>query len=267
MPRQWDNCHAKIIKMAFMTSSSLVLLHGFLGFSHLGPIEYFRGVKEALLPMRIMPFIPELPGAGTIAERAETLARYLFRSDKQAFSLVGHSMGGLDGRYLIAHLDPDRRVKSLTTVATPHRGSPLAQWMLESRGTIPGWVRRFGLPGLRELTPETRAAMPIPDREDVNYASYASVRPDDELPFWLRHYACVIPEANDGMVPVSSAQWGTFRGMVRADHIELLGWSLGFPNVRNARPFNHLQFWKKVAAESLAAAEEAISPKDGHGSG
>jgi triacylglycerol lipase len=257
--------------MAFTTSSSsLVLLHGFLGFSHLGPIEYFRGVKKALLPMCIMPFIPELPGAGTIAERAETLARHLFRSDKQAFSLVGHSMGGLDARYLIAHLDPDRRVKSLITVATPHRGSHLAQWMLESRGAIPAWVRHFGLPGLRELTPETRAAMPIPDREDVNYASYASVRPDNELPFWLRHYARVIPEANDGLVPVSSAQWGAFRGMVRADHIELLGWNLGLPDGRIARPFNHLQFWKKVAAESLAAIgtiEEAMNPKDDHGSG
>lgn len=253
--------------MAFTTSSSLVLLHGFLGFSHFGPIEYFRGVKKALLPMRIMPLIPELPGAGTIAERAETLARHLFRSNKQAFSLVGHSMGGLDARYLIAHLDPDRRVKSLITVATPHRGSPLAQWMLESSGAVPACFRHCGLPGLRELTPETRAATPIPDREDVSYASYASARTDDELPFWLSRYARVIPEANDGMVAVSSARWGTFRGIERADHIELLGWSLGLPNARVARPFNHLQFWKKVAVESLAAAEEAISPKDSDGAG
>jgi triacylglycerol lipase len=55
--------------------------------------------------------------------------------------------------------------------------------------------------------------------------------------------------------------------MVRADHIELLGWSLGLPDARAARPFNHLQFWKKVAAESLTATEEAINPKDSHGSG
>jgi triacylglycerol lipase len=120
---------------------------------------------------------------------------------------------------------------------------------------------------LRELTPETRAATPIPDREDVNYASYASVRPDNELPFWLRHYARVIPEANDGLVPLSSAQWGTSRGTVRADHIELLGWSLGLPDACTARPFNHLQLWKKVAVESLAAAEESISPEDDHGAG
>jgi triacylglycerol lipase len=69
------------------------------------------------------------------------------------------------------------------------------------------------------------------------------------------------------MVAVSSARWGTLRGIERADHIELLGWSLGLPNARVARPFNHLQFWKKVAAESLAAAEEAISPKDSDGAG
>ena len=250
-----------------MISPKLVLLHGFLGFSHRGPIEYFRGVKKTLLHMQIIPLIPEAPAAGTIAERADALARQLFRSNTQTFVLVGHSMGGLDARYLITHLDPDLRVRSLITVATPHRGSPLAQWMLDSCGVMPAWFRYCGLPGLRELTPETRAAMPIPDRADVSYASYASSRPNDELPFWLRPYARVIPEENDGLVPVSSAQWGTFRGMVRADHIELLGWSLGLPDARSARPFSHLRFWKKVAADSLATTEKAISRKDRHGSG
>ena len=107
-----------------MASPTLALLHGFLGFSRRGPIEYFRGVKEALRKMHIVPLIPEVPSAGTIAERAEVLAHKLFRNNAPAFALVAHSMGGLDARYLITHLDPDRRVKSLLTVSTPHRGSP-----------------------------------------------------------------------------------------------------------------------------------------------
>ena len=130
-------------------------------------------------------------------------------------------MGGLDARYLITFLDPDRRVKSLLTVATPHRGTPVATWLLESRGLIPAWIRHIGRPGLGELTPEARAAMPIPDRADVNYSSYAGYRPLNELPFWLRPYGRIVPENNDGLVQVSSAQWGRFRGIIRADH-----WSL-----------------------------------------
>lgn len=237
-----------------MPSPTLALLHGFLGFSHRGPIEYFRGVKKALSKMHIVPLIPEVPPAGTIAERAKALVPQLFSNDAPAFALVAHSMGGLDARYLITNLDPDRRIKSLLTVSTPHRGSPLAAWMLESRGPIPAWFRHIGRPALDELTPASCAAMPIPDRGDVNYSSYASCRAANELPFWFAPYGRIIEEDNDGMVPVSSARWGNFRGIVRTDHLELLGWSLGLPDARSARSFDHLHFWTRVAAEAMAAA-------------
>jgi triacylglycerol lipase len=239
-----------------MAHPTLALLHGFLGFSHRGPIEYFRGVKGALRAMHITPLIPEVPSAGTVAERAETLASKLLCGNTSTFALLAHSMGGLDARYLITYLDPDRRIKSLLTVSTPHRGSPLAAWMLEARGPIPAWFRHIGRPALDELTPKACAAMSIPDREDVNYASYASCRRADELPFWLKSYGRIISEDNDGMVPLSSAQWGEFRGTLRADHVEMLGWSLSLPDIRSARPFDHLPFWTRAAAEAMAAAEE-----------
>ncbi|HEX8874475.1 MAG TPA: thioesterase, partial [Nitrosospira sp.] len=124
-----------------MVHPVVVLLHGFLGFVKWGPFEYFRGVRQALNRMHIDPFIPELPAAGTIAERAEVLAGKLFRSNTPAFALVGYSMGGLDARFLISHLDPDRRIKSLVTVSTPHQGSPLARWFLESRGLMQTYIR------------------------------------------------------------------------------------------------------------------------------
>lgn len=242
-----------------MPHPKLALLHGFLGFSRRGPIEYFRGVKEVLNKVHIVPLIPEVPSAGTIAERAEVLAHKLFRNDAPAFALAAHSMGGLDARYLITYLDPDRRIKSLLTVSTPHRGSQLATWMLESSGPIPAWFRHIGRPALDDLTPKACAATPIPDREDVNYSSYGSCRPAGELPFWFRPYGRVIQEDNDGMVPVSSARWGNFRGIVRADHLELLGWSLGFPDAQSGRPFDHLHFWTRAAAEAMAAAEGKTS--------
>ena len=239
-----------------MASPTLALLHGFLGFSRRGPIEYFRGVNKALRKNHIAPLIPEVPSAGSIVERAEALAHKLFSSNAPAFALVAHSMGGLDARYLITHLDPDRRVKSLLTVSTPHHGTPLAKWCLTSRGPIPTYFRHIGNPALSQLTPEARLTMPIPDREDVNYSSYSSHRSPDELPFWFRPYGRIIGEDNDGMVPVSSARWGTFRGVVHADHMELLGWSLGLPDTKSARPFDHLRFWTRAAAEAVAAAEE-----------
>jgi triacylglycerol lipase len=237
-----------------MASPTLVLIHGFLGFSRWGPIEYFRGVRKMLLRSGIRPLIPNLPPAGSIAVRAEALARVLFSTYASAFALVGHSMGGLDARYLITHLDRDKRVKSLLTVATPHRGTPLATWFLKACGPIPTCIRYIGRPGLCELTPEARAAMPILDRDDVDYASYASCRGLDELPFWLRPYGRVIPEDNDGMVPVDSTKWGQFRGIMQADHLELIGWSIDLPDARSKRPFDHLAFWSEAAAVVIAGA-------------
>ena len=242
-----------------MVPPTLVLIHGFLGFSHWGPIEYFRGIRKMLLRADIHPLIPSVPTAGSIAMRAEVLARKLFLTDAPAFALVGHSMGGLDARYLITHLDPDRRVKSLLTIATPHWGTPLATWFLNAPGPIPAWIRHIGKPGLGELTPEARTAMPIPNRDDVDYCSYASCRPNDELPFWLRPYGRIIPEDNDGMVPVTSTRWGKFCGTAHADHLELIGWSIDLPDARSRRPFNHLAFWTEVAAAAMAGAEDKTS--------
>lgn len=43
--------------------------------------------------------------------------------------------GGLDCRYLISHI-PDRpyKVNSLTTISTPHRGSPVMDWFRDNVG-------------------------------------------------------------------------------------------------------------------------------------
>ena len=228
-----------------MTYPVPVLLHGYLGFSHLGPIQYFRGVAHALEHAGVHCLVPAIPPAGTIAERATSLARQLFQSDIAEFSLFAHSMGGLDARYLISFLDPDKRIKRLLTVGTPHLGSPVATWALKSPGMFPAFVRLIGRPGLDELTPETRLAVPIPDRNDVMYASYASCRPLSEQPFWLRPLGRLISADNDGLVPVDSAKWGNFCGTLRSDHLELIGWSF-LSNAKIARPFDHIKFWTQV---------------------
>ena len=44
-----------------MTYSVPVLLHGYLGFSHFGPIHYFRGVAQALKHEGVQCFTPAVP--------------------------------------------------------------------------------------------------------------------------------------------------------------------------------------------------------------
>jgi triacylglycerol lipase len=228
-----------------------VLLHGFLGFRRLGPIRCFRGLEPALHRRGIPALFPTLPPTGSVGDRADALAAFLKRQTARSFVLIGHSMGGLDGRLLIARLDPDHRVKALVTVATPHRGTPVARRILEGDGPVSSIGRRCWRRALVDLTPEARAGEPIADRPDVAYASYAASRQGGEIPAWMRWVAGALEGENDGLVPASSAEWGTFRGTVRADHVELVGWSLGLPSRKAQRPFDHLDFWLRVVNEAM----------------
>src|ERR1041385_7221640 len=104
-------------------SLPLVFVHGFLGFSHLRllgfTIEYFRHLKEELRQHKVSFLIPALPATGTIEERATALAAQVAQYESDRIVLVGHSMGGLDSRYLAHSLDPDHRVAQVITLGTP----------------------------------------------------------------------------------------------------------------------------------------------------
>ncbi|KAJ1982716.1 hypothetical protein H4R33_004972 [Dimargaris cristalligena] len=115
----------------------VVLCHGLYGFDTLGPeslpslrIHYWRGIKEAMTDVGAKVHVTRVPSSGSIAQRAEELHSQLRRwFNGQEINLLGHSMGGLDGRYLISHIQPSEyRVRSLSTVCTPHRGSPFMDW-------------------------------------------------------------------------------------------------------------------------------------------
>ena len=160
-------------------------------------------------------------------------------------------MGGLDARFLCAHLDPDRRVKAVVTVGTPHHGSAIAENLLEGWGVLPLVGRRIWREALNDLDPRTRARDVILDRADVAYVSYAASRPRTEIPLAIRLAVGTLADENDGLVSVASARWGDFRGVVRADHFELVGWSLSCSNRRIGRPFEHVAFWQKIVTEQI----------------
>ena len=71
-----------------------------------------------------------LHSTGSVSSRAENLDRFLKdKAPARGVNFLAHSMGGLDCRYLITHLRPvEYAPLSLTTVATPHRGSPFMDW-------------------------------------------------------------------------------------------------------------------------------------------
>ncbi|KAJ2750330.1 hypothetical protein IWQ56_007057, partial [Coemansia nantahalensis] len=99
-------------------------------------VHYWRGIREALESIGAKVVTARVPGTGGVRERAHQLDTLLdSRLASATVNIVGHSMGGLDARYLITHIVPKTySVASLTTVCTPHRGSPFMDWCRDYLG-------------------------------------------------------------------------------------------------------------------------------------
>ena len=72
--------------------------------------------------------------AERVREKVERLyARY---PSMGPLSIVGHSKGGLIGRYYVKRLGGEQRVNNLVTLGTPHNGTPLAYLGVASMGLL-----------------------------------------------------------------------------------------------------------------------------------
>lgn len=110
------------------TRYPIVLVHGLFGFDNLGPIEYWWGIPSALRSGGAKVYVPQQSAANASEVRGEQLLAELRRLKAayghQKFNLIGHSHGGQTVRY-VAGVAPEL-VASVTTVGTPHLGSPVA---------------------------------------------------------------------------------------------------------------------------------------------
>lgn len=142
--------HPEVLKSGCKPRYPIVLCHGLFGFDVRGPfwglefrywsttIDVLRDVAKAEV------HVFEVPPTGSIEERAKSLHRFLCDPVNglrgRHINFIGHSMGGLDVRYLISTIRPhpsEYIPASLTTLATPHRGSPIMDWCSENFGV--GW--------------------------------------------------------------------------------------------------------------------------------
>jgi triacylglycerol lipase len=132
----------------------IVFCHGLFGFDVLGPtslpplqISHWRGIREILESNGAEVLITRVPATSSIEERAKILERTIGeRYPGRNINLVGHSMGGLDCRFLASRLKPTTfSVATITTISTPHRGSPFADYLIDEI------IGRTHLPSLLNL--------------------------------------------------------------------------------------------------------------------
>lgn len=255
----------------------IVLVHGIFGFSRLALADYFRGIVKALRDDgHFVPDPPRLNLAGSIHERASDLARYLQTHAEVAgrrVHLVAHSMGGLDARHMISALGMAGRVISLTTIGTPHHGSPIADLVLaHADPALGGFMDAVGIDvtGIANLRTGfcRRFNLETVDSDGVRYFSVAGRFEPPRLPLLdtplgvlgLTHdRVAALEGANDGLVSVRSARFGhdpgrwTFLGEWEGNHFRLVNWGADLlPNLLELRDTAIINKYRALARHITA---------------
>ena len=220
----------------------VVLAHGLMGFDEIrlgrARHDYFRGISARLERDGCVVHRCRVARTASIADRAAELAEFVRAIPARRVNLVAHSMGGLDARYALARLGLARSVASLTTVGSPHRGSPLADLGdgIAMRAGAGAALARIGwsIDALHDLTTANMSEFnrAVADARGVMYASVVGAPRSRRgvtpvlVPSWLWLGGAEIP--NDGMVPASSQRWGDVVFEIEADHFAQIGWSRRF---------------------------------------
>ncbi len=210
----------------------VVLIHGLLGFDEIGvgkPIRYFGSARDALERAGVLVYTPALPPVGSIVARAAALAEAVNALPAHRVHLIAHSMGGLDARYAIDRLGLAARVRTLTTIGTPHRGTPAA----DMGRLISPLLKRVGADALDDLTSAAAARFneEIPNHRRVRYYSVvAAIRPSTPTHPVLKplHRVLAAWGENDGVVPAESQEWGEVLERIESDHWGQIGWSKSY---------------------------------------
>jgi len=223
---------------------TVVLIHGLFGFRKLLWLEYFQGIRALYESQGMRVIIPRLPWAGSIEQRATALAEQL-RDEPGPLHLVAHSMGGLDARYWINHLGGAAKVSSLTTLATPHRGSPAADYICTHFSPLKL------LAGVRALTTERLHLFnqQTPDQPEVIYRSYTATRPLHQLPWIVRGYGRYIQQTegdNDSQVSIQSGAWGTHIATLPCDHFEMIFRDFWFNPLQKRHRFDPMPLYRDI---------------------
>ena len=206
----------------------VVLVHGIMGWDKFGygplVVSYFRGASQAMRAAGATVYTPRLPPLSSVPVRAEALAKFIRALPDTKVNIVAHSMGGLDARWAIAKLGIASKIACVVTVATPHHGSPLADFAAR-RG-----LRR--IPAIDWLTTES-AKLINSEALDQPGVVYGSVVSRTGKRLWLSNPVLFTPwllmrgkhGASDGLVPAESQRWGSVWMEVEEDHWGQVGWS------------------------------------------
>jgi triacylglycerol lipase len=215
-------------------------------------LEYFKGIKTHLETHGFIVSHPNQSFAGSADLRAEQLKTrvndVIATTGSEKVHIIAHSMGGLDARHMIVDKGMADKVATLTTIGTPHHGSPVANHIEKNGGTLLLAVldKVLNVDGVHDLTSAVcedfnRRAEDTEARNGIRYQTYSASENINSI------FAPLIPAwvivrdtegANDGLVSLNSQRWsrelvandGSRKPIIQhdfpfpADHLNEVGW-------------------------------------------
>ncbi len=255
----------------------VVLVHGFWGFDRIGPrrtaLRYFRRVATHLAELGVSVYTVRLPTGHSVKLRAQRLAAMIEANIKGQVVVIGHSLGGLDARYVAARTPVGAQIAAVITVATPHRGTPLADIFDGGRLRWPYRLARFlrfpiAAVSWLSTAGAARFNREVPDVPGVYYASVISAKRQagalsSPMSRMLRPTYWYLQRSgpSDGVVPLESQRWGEVLLESDVDHLAQIGWGRGSPG------FVAHEMYAAVVAlvgQRLAARTLAVTQGGGH---
>lgn len=240
------------------------------GYGAIGSLVKPSPLHDPCMLMRehgVQAIAPNIVPYATIETRAKNWARQIrnFCKDHPAgkVNVVAHSMGGLDLRYAIRHLELEPCIASLTTVATPHKGTFLAELVLktpelltEKISEVVDWFGNNVYPkeksnaigSVEQLTRNYineifNRECPVPEKIPVfSYSAAVGKGTGRSLNPIFKFQNTQIYDRegiNDSFVSVESASWGEHLGTVELSHLNQINVQVSKEN----RPKYHA-FWK-----------------------
>jgi triacylglycerol lipase len=216
-------------------------------------LNYFRGIRWMLKSKGYQVFHSKVSWAAGVDTRAEELKSNILdilkNTSREKVNIIAHSMGGLDARHMMFN-DRDKgqihkRIGSLTTISTPHSGSPFVDWGLKHVPDLVPLARPLGLDltALSDLTvakctafnndPEVRRfEQDCVKNEGIRFRTYAGSQNFPAVLDLLKVPFYIIEQEegeNDGLVSVKSAKWDESyfaydESLKETDHLNELGW-------------------------------------------
>lgn len=232
----------------------LLLCHGYGALAAVIKPSPMHEVCMHLRSHGVLAFAPNIVPYASIETRATEWNRIIHNLcdalNTERVNIIAHSMSGLDMRYAIQELDCAPKIASLTTLATPHRGTSLAELVLKTPdkvrtllGDAFNWFGNHVYPrsksdaigAVQQLTRdyvENEFNPKITEMREVPlYTWSAATGRGTEQPLnpVYRYQNMHIYEAegiNDSFVSVQSATRGEHLGTLPLSHLEQLGISL-----------------------------------------